>query len=168
MTIKTLNKTVANVALAGLLSVGVMAAANAEAPKNSTYLELGGNAGVYSLNYERHITEDMGVRVGVGSLWAGKYAGFAVPVMANKYWGNPDSNHKFETGLGTTIFTGLDREKSFDLKKTGKNSALTGTATVGYKYMPKASGMTFKAAFTPIFNSEGFLPMVGVSVGHTF
>ena len=136
-------------------------------PSNNTYFELGGNAAGYSLNYERYFTDnDIGFRIGAGCIWEGNYVALGAPVMLNKLWGNPASNHKLETGFGTTYFSASKRSKLFDFDRN--NNIFMGTASVGYKYIPKSGGITFKAAFTPIFNQDVFLPWMGFSVGHSF
>lgn len=133
---------------------------------NSVFFELGGNAGAYSINYERFLLDQaVSARVGVGSLWVGNYAGVAVPATVSGLWGNPCSNHKFETGLGATYFSADRKSRLFSSRA---NSTVMGTAIVGYRYLPKENGMTFKAGFTPIFNNDVFIPWLGFSVGHSF
>jgi len=136
-----------------------------ETANNSVYLELGGNSVVYSINYERNFDTHWGWRVGLGSVWVGDEFGFGVPVLVNKYWGAKDSNHKFETGIGFTYFSAYTRSIFEDDRSYGQT--VVGTASIGYRYLPKTEGLTYKVAFTPLIQ-RGFLPWVGFSVGYAF
>lgn len=139
--------------------------ASTSVANNCIYLELGGNAAIYSLNYEKNFDANWGVRAGVGSLWLSDEVVLGMPVLINKYWGSDNSNHKFETGIGAVYFTAASSSDLFRHKHDG--DFVGGTASIGYRYLPKTKGMTFKVAFTPVIK-DFFIPWLGFSVGHTF
>jgi len=154
------------------LVLGALACAPAraqaqEAPvpaRNAAYLELLGNALIYSLNYDRKLTDHVSGRVGVMALGA-----LVVPVMGNYLAGS--GSHRLELGAGPMLVlagevdvdTGEDGEEEID-----GSSFLLGTATFGYRYQPLYGGLVFRIGITPIFSTEGAVPWAGVSFGYTF
>jgi hypothetical protein len=158
-------KALKTITKACVLAISLPAISHAAMPENSVYLELGGNAAGYSVNYERLFPErNLGLRAGLGALWSSHHAAVGVPVLVNKYWGNANSHHKFETGVGTTFFSAGKKSNML----SSRASQVMGTATLGYRYIPSSNGMTFKAAFTPIFNQNAMIPWVGFSIGHSY
>jgi len=151
------------------LSLCGLTTAYGETANNSIYLELGGNAAAYSVNYERNFEREWGLRMGLGAFKLDNRVEFAVPMMVNKYWGNSTSgytsNHKLETGLGLVYFTADGKSRIFnDIHR----NTLAATASIGYRYLPKEKGLTFKVAFTPIVTNSYLLPWIGFSIGTTF
>lgn len=138
---------------------------------NSIYLELGGNGLIYSLNYDRLVTESMGVRAGIGYLQLNAKAGSGtdkasvttIPIMVHYLLGSRSS--KLELGAGVCIISA-----AADISKTGgvEESATLGTATFGYRYQRADEGMTFRAGVTPFFGSIGFQLWFGLGFGYGF
>lgn len=144
--------------------------------KNAVYLELAGNGGAYSLNYERAFTPTILLRIGFASWGSTEIGGeksiTTIPVMINTLLGA--GNHKIEFGIGTMlgsekfegdagIISGEDRRESI--------FALTGVA--GYRYQKPSGGIIFRAGLTPIFNiGESDYPDFnfsgGGSIGYAF
>ncbi len=104
--------------------------------RNTVYVELGGSALVYSLNYERFISDRATIRVG------GAYYGslFVVPVTAS-YVRLLHGSHGLELGLGVALIRRMDPVAV---------SHTIGTAIVGYRYAPTAGGLDFRVALTPL------------------
>lgn len=145
--------------------------------KNAVYLELAGNGGAYSVNYERAFSQKFMIRLGFAS-WSssepfgGEESKTTIPIMVNSLFGN--GNHKIEGGLGFM----LGSEKyTGDVSQTGRPEskenifALTGTA--GYRYQKPSGGIIFRAGLTPFINlgdSEypDFNFSGGASVGYAF
>lgn len=129
---------------------------------DSTYVEIGGNGAAYSLNYEHFIDPDYSIRVGGGAVKLFGARHYIAPVMLNKFFSYRESSHKLETGLGVVpIFT--------ESAEYGRYIGAGGTATIGYRYLPKDSGMTFKIAYTPFFSQHSeFNSHFGVSLGYSF
>ena len=144
--------------------------------KNAVYLELAGNGGAYSLNYERAFNPKFLSRVGFAS-WASTEIGgeksiTTIPVMVNTLFGA--GSHKLEFGLGAMlgsekfegdggIISGVDMQENI--------FALTGTA--GYRYQKPSGGLMFRAGLTPFINVgeadyPGFNFSGGGSIGYAF
>ena len=136
--------------------------------KNSFYLEMGGNAGTYSINYDLIFYHKNQFSIG------GR-AGFAIiptntcptvfPVEIYGLYGK--SKHYFEYGLGYSPVIYL-----------GKNSLEPSEMLLfrlGYRYQKKQGGFMFRAGFTPIVKNADdkigefrFTPFAGISLGWTF
>ncbi|HEU4558620.1 MAG TPA: hypothetical protein VFS20_12255 [Longimicrobium sp.] len=136
--------------------------------RNTFFVELLGNAAIYSLNYERFFTPQLGIRVG-GSFLRGETedgteasVGF-FPVMATYLLG--EGNSHFETGLGIGIVTAsADIEEVDDFS----GSDVYGTATLGYRYQKPTGGVLFRVGFTPVYADGNLIPWIGASVGYAF
>ena len=137
--------------------------------KNSLYLELGGNGLLYSINYERLLGNQIGVRVGgtrisFDSFDSDDNVGVTlVNVMTNYFVGA--GKHRLELGAGgLALFSSAD----FDGIGSVAEKGLYGTGTVGYRLQPVNGGFLFKLGFTPIFGKGGFSSWVGMSLGAAF
>ena len=131
-----------------------------EVKKNLSYIELGGNGIILSINYERYISENLSFRIGLGN---DIYTGSFYPLMINYTFDLP-----FEAGFGIVPFSFGGRSRiAEEIFADQKNGVLL-TFLLGYK---KTFGrFLFKASFTPHFNPKNseFLPFGGVSFGVTF
>ncbi|HBL30229.1 MAG TPA: hypothetical protein DD490_25635 [Acidobacteria bacterium] len=148
------------------------------AAHNAVFFELLGNGGVYSFNYERMLTESLGLRVGVAAwnspiLWDGggrpdRYA--TVPVTLSYLLGRGE--RKLELGGGVTFGQGtLDR--SSDQRRDFSFRSVT--AIVGYRSQPKGRGYLFRVGATPFYSFDdgeeaypdpGLTFSAGVSFGY--
>lgn len=148
------------------LVLPVQAQEGAPLPKNSLYLELGGNALAYSINYDRIVGDVFSVRAGIGffstDLDEGGSSSIAgIPIMANYLLGS--GNSRLELGAGILIVTG-----SFDVAGASDSGAgVAGTGTFAYRFQKPEGGVFFKAGFTPIIAGGSFIPWFGVSIGYT-
>ncbi len=152
--------------------------------KNGTYLELLGNGGVFSVNYERFLTSDFSIRAGFASytgetwweeLWGNKETTLTTfPILGNYFLGN--GRNRLELGGGVLLgtkkveYTGED-----DSDRTSTIFDLT--AVVGYRYQDPYGGIILRAGLTPFlalssgedaYPNEGFTISGGVSVGYAF
>jgi hypothetical protein len=143
--------------------------------KNLVYLELLGNGGVYSINYERMLTDDLSARLGFSYLSVSTSAGSAsakanlvtAPALLNYTVGG--RNHRAEVGAGATlVYVSASSEGGSGVGASGEGVAVLGTGVVGYRYAPADGGFVFRAGFTPLFGKGGFLPWGGMSFGGTF
>ncbi len=135
--------------LAAVLFLAVPTAAEAqdfrldEGPRNTVFLELGGNAFLYSFNLERRV-ERWWLRIGGG--WAEDTKGdtqgevWGVPVMVGTLFGT--GPHYFEVGAGVALAKHVDDETAF----------LYGTGTIGYRYLNPTSGLMIRAGVAPYFD----------------
>lgn len=152
--------------------------------KNGLYLELIGNGGLYSINYERFLASDFSVRVGFGSyssetwwdsLWSNEETTItAVPILGNFFYGN--GNNRLELGAG--VLLGTQKVKnSWVEERNGTSTIFNLTAVVGYRYQNPTGGFIFRAGVTPFialkggedaFPGEGLTLSGGLSVGYAF
>jgi hypothetical protein len=155
-------------------------ASAAPVSRNAVYFEILGNGGVYSFNYERMLTESLGLRVGYAAwdsplLWDGgsppdRYV--TVPVTASYLLG--PGERKLELGGGILFGKGTfgrfeDSRRDFSFR--------TITAIVGYRSQPPGRGYLFRAGITPFYSLDdgeeaypdpGFTFSAGVSFGYRF
>ncbi|MCK4344070.1 MAG: hypothetical protein KAX05_02205 [Bacteroidales bacterium] len=128
---------------------------NIEWKKNSFFLELGGNAFFYSLNYDRliHTEESLQIssRIGISHLGI-------IPIQLNLLIGG--SSHHFEFGIGVLISI--------------EDQNVLPTGTIGYRYQKLDGGFLFRIGITPI-RILGFaiydphvIPWAGLSLGYSF
>ncbi|MDA9555809.1 hypothetical protein N9R54_06220, partial [Pelobium sp.] len=72
----------------------------------------------------------------------------------------------FEIGLGAT-YANLTTHDDYLFGDGG--TTVLGTMSFMYRLQPLKSGFSFRGGFTPIFNSEAFIPYyAGISLGYTF
>ena len=136
---------------------------------NHLNLELGGNGLIYSLNYERLLSESFTLRGGIGVtpgliLVEGTF--FHIPVTVSYLAGGERS--KFEIGLGATYFGGTDAE-IFGLE-AGDVSLVFVTGIIGYRYT-SSTGFVFRIFFSPLYSSDtdpNLITSGGLSFGFTF
>ncbi len=124
---------------------------------NLVFVELGGNAGLGSINYERQIAGTFGLRAGIGFL-----PGFfddgtrLIPLLGTGLL--QQGNHNLEFGLGVTVAQQL---RTHEVK-------VVGTGVLGYRYQNMDNGFTFRASITPLVSEEGGLFWAGISFGYAF
>lgn len=137
---------------------------------NSIYFEVFGNGGLYSLNYDRLFTENIGMRIGfmylpsIDFIFTSAENLIAIPIMANYFLGE---NNKLELGAGI-VYVSVDDVSVFGFKSRQGNSAVTGTAVIGYRYQTKDGGFVFRIGLTPFFNANGAAVSGGLSIGFSF
>jgi hypothetical protein len=146
--------------------------------RNAAYVELLGNGGPYSLNFERRIAWTTSIRVGFAKwtesdpLRTGAETRFMTfPVLLNVF--RRRGSHHLELGGG--VLLGNQRQAASLLEKPTSNLfSLTGVA--GYRYQKRGPGLMFRAGITPFYSfdedsaypEDGFVPSVGVSFGYAF
>lgn len=153
--------------------------AQEEYAKNGVYLEILGNGGVYSINYERFVSKDISIRAGFGSysgesLWSAEEVSITTfPLMANYFYGQ--GRNRLELGAG--ILLGSKKvENQFD-EDFQSTSIFNLTGVVGYRYQKPQGGFIFRAGLTPFlalsggedaYPDKGFSLSGGVSFGYSF
>jgi len=135
-------------------------------PMQSVYLEFAGNGIIYSLNYDILFSNDWGLRLGTSYYPLeddnGQYTdvgedAFIGLVMGYRSVG--ENAHKLEIG-GGIVFGTLGNQRSLDVPVPPG-----ATASIGYRFYPREdSRATFKAAFTPMVNSDGFHARIGITL----
>ena len=151
--------------------------------KSSIYLELGGAAGLWSLNYDRSLWEinesfKLHGRAGLGLYSEFNGAGFPdvmVPVSGivlwsafrNK-WGK--NTHRVEAGGGITYYNWTLRD-ALSTDGFSRRSDLLGHLILGYRFQKLEGGLMFRVTYTPIINNYSNKPFehwAGGSIGYTF
>jgi hypothetical protein len=133
--------------------------AQVKAP-NSVYLEVLGNGGFYSLNYDRLFCNYFGVRIGGSYVHLGDIGQMvSFPVMANFFIGG--KHHKIELGVGYTIMNEA-APKDFSHWDTEYFQ----TATLGYRYQSQEN--FFRIGVTPLYTGYEIIPLGGMSFGFAF
>lgn len=143
---------------------------------NTIYAELLGNAGLYSLNYERMLQDNFGLRIGASYFGFNAAAGgssaavslVSFPLMANYFVGTEAS--RLELGLGLLLANG-----SASVVSSGSSSSSGGfgaslTSTIAYRLQPPQGGFNFKIGATPSFSlaTGTFQLWGGISAGFGF
>lgn len=126
---------------------------------NSIFGEAGGNGISFSINYERFVSCNFGLRVGYGAFYG---AGTSIPFMANFYVGQ---TYKLELGAGLVFLPLWNFDASF-----GKEKALVLTSTVGLRFQRSEGGVIVRLSLTPFFDPsrQQFKLFGGLSVGIAF
>jgi hypothetical protein len=142
--------------------------------KNAIYLEMGGNAYVYSLNYERIFLPKkyikVGARAGISVLPKNNLTAPypIVPLEVIALTGK--RNHHFETGIGLTPFIGYvtyDGARGSDYERERLQAATT--FRLGYRYQKPEGGFMLRAGYMPILNPDGYMIFwAGISIGKSF
>jgi hypothetical protein len=143
--------------------------------KNSIYFELLGNAGLYSVNYERELRSKLCGRIGFSTfrltniLGSGSESNTRVtvfPIMITYLSGKGKSHFEISGGILPGVETETNASYSiFDL-----------VAFIGYRYQPPGEGFQFRVGITPFYSLDksadypdhGYLTSAGISIGYHF
>jgi hypothetical protein len=165
---------------------------DAEEPApNSIYAEGLGAGLAYSLNYERIVVRDLGVRAGFG-YWGvgasatvdgqtmGASASFlTIPVTAS-YLGVRSGKHSLELGGGATLIHTSGSGSGFGVSASESAMSALGTAMVGYRLHPVGhAGFQFRVGAMALVGKGlglsatdpekiGVLPWLYLSLGASF
>lgn len=146
-------------------------ATSIHAQANTVYFELFGNGLVYSVNYDRMVTDNISVRAGYGGLTVKSIETqeeakiTMIPVLGNYLMG--DGNHKLEIGGGVVMvsidYSGNVEDIDFSI---GADGAIP-TGNLGYRYQKPEGGLFFKASLCPFFGDE-MVTSIGLGLGYSF
>ncbi len=154
--------------LAALLCVAAASYTQAQKMGQSVFAEIGG-PGLASINYDTRFTKQnggIGGRIGIGGFSIDGASLLTVP-MALNYLLSKDNRNFFELGAGFTYLHISDRNSGSYNDDTF--DASFGHLNIGYRLQPADGGFQFRAAITPIFNSDGFVPYyASLSFGYKF
>jgi hypothetical protein len=145
--------------------------------KTAGFIELGGNAGLYSLNIDRifYYKEKfkMSARLGFAPHFNSIYIE-QIYILENNFilFKNP---HHLELGLGVTLQRRYN-ERPNEIDNYFWENLFFGTGRVGYRYQKQDDGFFLRAAITPVvmshdalgFHGDYFQFWAGVSVGVSF
>jgi hypothetical protein len=175
--------------------VAPVGVATAPAPRkpapNSIYAEGLGAGLAYSLNYERMVLDDLGVRLGFsylsvsatatsGSASSSASASFLSFPMTVSYIGVRSGKHSLELGGGFTLTRSSGSASSIGMTSSGSGMSGLGTAMIGYRIHPvDRAGFNFRVGAMALagkglgFDSAdptafGVLPWFYISMGASF
>jgi hypothetical protein len=142
--------------------------------RNTLYLELLGNAYIYSLNYDRVLFamgpyQRVGCRAGISFLpvtrdsAGGRYP-FIFPLTANYLVGR--ESHWLEVGAGATPRIYLADADAADREEHWEGQ-VSFCGVLAYRYQNVVNDFSFRIGFTPVF-FRGFRPWFGLSLGRAF
>jgi hypothetical protein len=153
-------------------------------PRNTLFLELSGNAVLWSMNYERLLLETKhGNMLGRAG---GSYTPFGLNFSAaviEIYWKWGISPSFLELGSGLSWLQGLTQEEFLiNPLKMGHSEHTTRSSTVylvprfAYRYQKNARGIFYKLSLVPLFKIRDMEPSfnsssmatVGLAVGFNF
>jgi len=165
-----------SILLSLLLGQAFAQSGTATKSKSSIYLELGGAAGLWSLNYDRALWEinesfRLHARAGLGMYSEFNGAGFPdvmVPVSGMVLWGK--HTHRVEAGGGITYYNWTLRD-ALSTDGFSRRSDLLGHLILGYRFQKLEGGLMFRVTYTPIINNYSNKPFehwAGGSIGYTF
>ena len=150
---------------------------NKKPAKNTAFVELFGNGGLYSLNYDRiylyHEKFKISARVGFAINLQGVYIEQDYILEQNVIFFK--SRHHLELGLGIT----LQNQFNENCKVSGEylwEKIIYSSLRCGYRYQKQSDGFFLKAGFTPVlmqqsncgFDAKYFQLWAGIGVGISF
>jgi hypothetical protein len=154
---------------------------------NAFFIEGGGPGLLYSLNYERLLEQQFGLRIGLsyqsfsatasggGSSSSASATFITIPVIAS-YQGLRAGNHVLELGAGGTAVYASGSASGTGMAANGSGMTALGTAIIGYRRQPMNGGFQFRIGVealvgkglslsNPDPNSWGVLPWMYLSLG---
>lgn len=150
-----------------------VAAQTQRTAQNTVYLELGGNALLYSVSYERILPSNVALRAGAGYMSVSATAGSAsssvsslgIPVTAS-YLGL--GNLELGGGVLFQRFSGATSTGFGDDIEAGVFVPMA-TFIAAWRIVPPTGGFNFKLGFTPMYHPDiGFFPWGSVAFGVGF
>jgi hypothetical protein len=144
---------------------------------NAIFLEVLGNGGAFSLNFERMVSDGVAVRAGVAN-WStqdfGKTSVTTVPLTVSHL--PRGSAGGLEVGGGFTLGSKKEEVRPLsggDWLTTDSQTIVDLTGILGYRWV-RPSGWMFRVTFTPFiplsgdYPDSGFFPSAGLTVGRVF
>jgi hypothetical protein len=147
------------VLLATLLKVDAVA----QDQPNLVGVELLGRGLIYSVNYERNLTQRTGLGVGVAYWSIDKAHITIVPLFAS--WNPIGDRHSLYLAAGTTLVNGRENSFWFDNSESGFVAAAT--SSVGYQYR-SPGGFVIRPALNILLSRHGNIAWPGLTIGRRF
>lgn len=155
--------------------------------KNAIYLDVAGPGGLYSVNYDRMLSDDLSVRIGFSYISAGASSSdgsgttasaeaslLAIPITAS-YLGIGSLSNQLELGGGGAIMRATgDGFVSAGSDTAGASASATIialTPLAGYRHQAPDGGFVFRIGASPLLflgGEGGLLPWGYLSLGAAF
>ena len=123
---------------------------------SSAYLEIWGNSGGFTINYDFIVNSRSGMRVGLFGFTdrdLNEIVSTGIVMTGNLFFGS--DVHKLELGAGGF----------FDIRPDKSDTDFLMTTTTGYRLHPRNNKSVFRLGFTPAFTSDEFRWQFGISYG---
>lgn len=153
----------------------------AEYKTNSVFIELGGNAVLYSINYEKiwsnrkniDFTGRMGIEFPFGNIYT-----VSAPITAGVLLGK--GRHKLELAGGILAILNFDNEGREKWKKEREQGIPPSTpypeaityfysANIGYRMISKTGKIFYRFSYSPvIYSNTKYYHWGGISIGYIF
>ena len=156
--------------------LGITSGLVAQRRGKSFFLELAGNGGFVSVNFDSRFKKSEkgpGYRVGFGlippsvSFFISTPTIWTVPIGVNYLIGG--GRHYFEPGLGVTYFFFSGTTSDFwGINEKDKGSGILFVPSAGYRYAPPGKAFQGRIFVSPVINSEGANFWWGLSTGIKF
>ncbi len=154
-------------ALAGLLlgaAVGPAPAQSYFLRTNTVYAEALGSGGMISANFEKLVSDQVAVRIGVGGTFAWFAGSLVVPATVSYLIGGPNSYLELGTGMSMFVIPDDFMTQEDDPLYDMQDSQVAAAGILGYRYMGDR-GLFLRLAFTPLVTEEGFEASGGAAFG---
>ncbi len=155
------------VGLRGAVSTAILFAGSTQPlraqGRNHVFFEAGGSGLLYSANYERLVGPSSAIRLGYSSSDTGVLDYTAV--FGGLAWMPGGGRRGIEFGL---TLGALDIKRFLFLFSDQREAGLYGSAILGYRWLPRVRGLSFRLAATPLFSPSGAAPWGAVSLGYVF
>ncbi len=142
---------------------------NAPNGLNNWYVELGGSAFFYSINYEKYL-----YRNGMENFtWVGRVGAGFNPIEYNFLNSLFLERNTFIFPFTSTVFIGKGKEKlelggGFTmLTRDFFNQEVVPTINAGVRVM-ESNGVCFRVTYTPLIRTNNLVHWIGVSIGRNF
>ena len=179
---------------AAVLIIGVVSIVQAKSQRtalNSIYAEGLGPGLLYSVNYERLVMNDLGVRLGLSytslsatandgmSSTTGTVTFMTFPLTAS-YLGVSSGSHALELGGGLTFIYVSGTVSGSNVAVSGSGLVALENILMGYRFHPVNGGFQFRVGLSGLLgsgvgssssrkpNAFGFLPWFYISLGGCF
>jgi hypothetical protein len=145
---------------------GVEREGKTSANASQIYLEAGGSAILYSINYDGRFGKfenGFGFRIGIGGAGYRSDGYVAIPAQVNYLIGS--KGQYLELGAGVTYVSVSNL--FFDSDNNDEANTVAGSAVLGFRKQPFGKkGLTWRIAFTPFIGFGGLQPFFGASIGY--
>jgi hypothetical protein len=134
-------------------------------PPQAVYIQIGGSAPLFSINYDRRFSKRVngaGFSAGLGYYGESGASLFSIPVSLNYLFGR--SNHFIELAGGATYFSAQSSFFGSDESETN----IFFHINAGYRYQPTRGGFFFRGGISPLFAEGEFVTSFYLGFGHNF
>jgi hypothetical protein len=136
--------------------------------RNAVYFEGFGNGFIWTVNYERNLQPNLGVRVGAGSvpnIDPGEDPdSYTFPVLLHLRRGSGAIQPELGVGMVVAYLDTSKLTRVHDIEPIEINPALS----LGVRAIPSGTRGVFRLAVTPLFDGGEILPWFGGSIGIAF